>query len=48
VVIHCKSGSRSSKAIKVLEEKFGFTNLYNLEGGIMKYVEEIEQGWRKY
>lgn len=48
VIIHCKSGSRSAKAIKVLEEKFGFTNLYNLEGGIIKYVEEIEPGWRKY
>lgn len=48
VIIHCKSGSRSAKAINVLEQKFGFTNLYNLEGGIIKYVEEIEPAWRKY
>lgn len=48
VIIHCKSGSRSAQAIKLLQQKFGFTNLYNLEGGILKYVEEIEPGWRKY
>lgn len=48
VIIHCKSGSRSAQAIKLLQQKFGFTNLYNLEGGIIKYVEEIEPGWRKY
>lgn len=48
VIIHCKSGSRSAQAIKLLQQKFRFTNLYNLEGGIIKYVEEIEPGWRKY
>jgi len=34
VVIHCKSGARSRKAIDLLEKKYGFTNLYNLSGGI--------------
>ena len=34
VVIHCQSGIRSQKAIKILQEKFGFTNLVNLTGGI--------------
>jgi adenylyltransferase/sulfurtransferase len=34
VVIHCKMGGRSRKAIEVLEKKYGFTNLYNLTGGI--------------
>lgn len=48
VIIHCKSGSRSAQAIKLLQDRFGFTNLYNLKGGIISYVQEIEQGWRKY
>lgn len=39
VVIHCKSGGRSTKAIIRLEDKFGFQNLYNLEGGILRYME---------
>ncbi len=33
VIVHCKSGSRSKKAIEQLE-KLGFENLYNLVGGI--------------
>ncbi|MGZ5246752.1 MAG: ThiF family adenylyltransferase, partial [Flavitalea sp.] len=48
VIIHCKSGSRSAQAIKLLQEKLGFTNLYNLKGGIIMYVQEIEPQWRKY
>ncbi len=40
VVIHCKMGGRSAKAIRELEEKFGFTNLYNLKGGITAYLQK--------
>lgn len=39
VVVHCKSGSRSTKAIRDLERKFGFDNLYNLSGGLEAYLE---------
>ncbi|NBA86621.1 molybdopterin-synthase adenylyltransferase MoeB [Emticicia sp. CRIBPO] len=34
VVIHCQTGLRSSRAISILKEKFGFDNLINLKGGI--------------
>ncbi|MEY3051667.1 MAG: molybdopterin-synthase adenylyltransferase MoeB [Bacteroidota bacterium] len=34
VVIHCKGGVRSAKAIRELEDLFGYDNLYNLTGGI--------------
>jgi sulfur-carrier protein adenylyltransferase/sulfurtransferase len=37
VVVFCRSGVRSQRAIDLLENKFGFTNLYNLEGGIMQW-----------
>ncbi|MBP6828980.1 MAG: molybdopterin-synthase adenylyltransferase MoeB, partial [Saprospiraceae bacterium] len=39
VVVHCRSGVRSAKAIRELEDKFGFDNLYNLKGGILAYLE---------
>ncbi len=42
VVIHCKSGARSARAIRELEEKFGFNNLYNLKGGITEYLRVTE------
>ena len=37
VVIHCKSGARSAKAIKLLQDEFGYHNLYNLKGGILAW-----------
>ncbi len=40
VVIHCKSGKRSSAVVHALEKKFGLDNLYTLEGGIVAYLGE--------
>ncbi len=34
VIVYCKMGIRSQIAIQKLEEKFGYTNLVNLRGGI--------------
>ena len=48
VVVHCKSGARSARAIRELEEKFGFTNLYNLKGGILAYIDEVKPELTKY
>jgi sulfur-carrier protein adenylyltransferase/sulfurtransferase len=48
VVVHCKVGGRSAKAIRELEEKFGFTNLYNLKGGILAYIDEVQPELTKY
>jgi sulfur-carrier protein adenylyltransferase/sulfurtransferase len=48
VVIHCKMGGRSAKAIRELEEKFGFTNLYNLKGGILAYIDNVQPTLTKY
>lgn len=41
VVIHCRSGKRSATVIGALESQHGFTNLYNLKGGILAYIEEV-------
>jgi molybdopterin/thiamine biosynthesis adenylyltransferase/rhodanese-related sulfurtransferase len=48
VVVHCKMGGRSAKAIRELEEKFGFDNLYNLKGGILGYIDEVKPELTKY
>ena len=37
VIVHCQSGMRSQKAIALLKGKFGFTQLFNLVGGISAY-----------
>lgn len=41
VVVHCRSGKRSATVISALESQYGFTNLYNLKGGILAYIDEI-------
>jgi adenylyltransferase/sulfurtransferase len=41
VVVHCRSGKRSATVINALESQHGFTNLYNLKGGILAYIDEI-------
>ncbi len=41
VVVMCRSGKRSAAAIMQLEQQ-GFTNLYNLYGGILAWAEDID------
>lgn len=48
VVVHCKLGGRSANAIRELEEKFGFTNLYNLKGGIFAFIDDVQPELKKY
>jgi len=42
VIIHCRSGARSGAIVQALESQHGFTNLYNLKGGILAYSKEID------
>src|SRR5437016_2583772 len=42
VIIHCRSGARSATAVHYLEQKLGYTNLYNLKGGIIAWAREID------
>ena len=47
-IIHCKSGVRSGKAIRALQES-GYTGkLLNLEGGILAWSDEIDPSVPKY
>ena len=41
VVVMCRSGKRSAAAIMQLEQ-LGYTNLANLQGGILAWAEEID------
>jgi len=47
VVVQCRSGQRSATAIALLEQQ-GFTNLYNLTGGILAWSDEIDHNIPKY
>ena len=42
VIVHCRSGKRSGNAIMFLGQYGLGENLYNLEGGILAWKEEID------
>lgn len=48
VIIHCRSGQRAASVIDALERHFGFDNLYNLEGGILAYAEQVDNSLEIY
>ncbi|MGZ3903098.1 MAG: rhodanese-like domain-containing protein [Bacteroidia bacterium] len=47
VIIHCRSGKRSASVVQMLEQQ-GFTNLYNLKGGILAWADEVDHSLAKY
>ncbi len=47
VIIHCRSGARSGAVCQALE-KAGYTNVYNLKGGILAWANEIDPAIAKY
>ena len=47
IVLQCKSGARSGKALKLLREA-GFNKLTNLDGGIAAWAEQIDTSMPKY
>ncbi len=42
VVVHCRSGARSAAVINALENRYGYTNLLNLKGGILAFGREVD------
>ena len=46
-VLVCKQGSRSEEALEMMKDK-GFLNLKNLDGGILKWAQEIERTMELY
>ncbi|MDQ3925137.1 MAG: molybdopterin-synthase adenylyltransferase MoeB [Actinomycetota bacterium] len=47
IAVHCKTGGRSARAVKILQNA-GFGNVYNVEGGITAWSEEIDPSIPKY
>jgi adenylyltransferase/sulfurtransferase len=48
VIVHCRSGARSGSVVQALENQHGFTNLYNLKGGILAWAREIDSSVPTY
>jgi adenylyltransferase/sulfurtransferase len=41
VIVHCKMGGRSAKAVNLLREQ-GFTRVKNLKGGILQWIKDVD------
>jgi len=47
IVVHCKMGGRSAKAVKLLRDR-GVTNARNLTGGILAWIDRVDPSQPKY
>jgi adenylyltransferase/sulfurtransferase len=47
MVVHCKMGGRSAKAVSLLQER-GFKNVSNLKGGILAWIDRVDPSQTKY
>ncbi len=47
MIVHCKSGVRSAKAVKLLREA-GFARAKNLKGGILRWIDAVDPSLPKY
>lgn len=48
VILQCRSGARSGNMVQWLEKNHGFTNLYNLKGGILAWARDIDPAMPTY
>ena len=46
-IVHCHSGQRSAQAVRLLREA-GFAKVFNLEGGIARWSDEIDSDVPQY
>jgi adenylyltransferase/sulfurtransferase len=47
LIVHCKMGGRSAKAVTQLQER-GYAQARNLEGGILAWIDRIDPSQPKY
>jgi adenylyltransferase/sulfurtransferase len=47
IVVHCHSGQRSAQAVRLLKQR-GFSNVYNLDGGIDAWSDQIDPNVPRY
>jgi adenylyltransferase/sulfurtransferase len=47
IIVHCKSGVRSAKAVSLLRQR-GYDRARNLRGGILAWIDKIDPSQAKY
>lgn len=47
LVVHCRSGGRSAKAVEMLRSA-GFANAWNVNGGMLAWIDRIDPSLTRY
>jgi adenylyltransferase/sulfurtransferase len=47
IVVHCRSGGRSAKAVELLRGS-GFGNVWNVHGGILAWIDRVDPSLTRY
>lgn len=42
VVVYCRSGGRSARVVEALQAQLGYENLWNLQGGLLAWRDEVD------
>ena len=48
VVVYCRSGGRSNWVAQLLTQRFGYTKVANLAGGMLRWSDDVDSSMRKY
>lgn len=48
VVVYCRSGGRSNWVAQLLTQRFGYTKVSNLAGGMLRWSYDVDPTVRKY
>ena len=47
IIVYCRSGQRSHQVCTFLQQK-GYSNVYNLSGGVLRWSDDIDPSMPKY
>lgn len=48
IVVICRTGKRAEAVANLLEADLGFSNIRILEGGILAYIDQVDQSLESY
>lgn len=48
IVVYCRSGGRSHAVAEQLKGVFGFQNVANLAGGVLRWSDDVDPSVKKY
>ena len=48
IIVYCRSGGRSGKAVQIIQSELKLEEVYNLAGGILRYSDDVDSSLEKY